>query len=74
MAHNIQELIEMTVKSTLLKAHPIGKLWLTLGNEDPSKIIGGGGRRLRATFFSAVMTRIMPVHLLRRDFRIYKAL
>ena len=41
MSHSMKELVEITVKNTLLKAHPIGKLWLTLGDEDPSKIIGG---------------------------------
>lgn len=43
MSHSMKELVEITVKNTLLKAHPIGKLWLTLGDEDQSKIIGGVG-------------------------------
>lgn len=49
MAHTIQETFELAVKLAVqqvkLDLFPIGKLWLTLGNEDPAKIVGGGGRR-----------------------------
>lgn len=46
MAHTIQETFELAVKLAVqqvkLDLFPIGKLWLTLGNEDPAKIVGGG--------------------------------
>ena len=48
MSHSMKELVEITVKNTLLKAHPVGKLWLTLGDEDPSKIIGGGWEKIKS--------------------------
>lgn len=43
MSHILKETIELAVKNTILRIHPIGKLWLTLGDEDPSTIVGGVG-------------------------------
>ena len=42
MAHTLKETIELAIKNTILRMHPIGKLWLTLGDENPSTIVGGG--------------------------------
>ena len=50
MAHTIQETFELAVKLAVqqvkLDLFPIGKLWLTLGNEDPAKIVGGGWEKI----------------------------
>lgn len=46
MSHTLKETIELAVKNTILRMHPIGKLWLTLGDEDPSTIVGGGWEKI----------------------------
>ena len=46
MSHTLKETIELAVKNTILRIHPIGKLWLTLGDEDPSTIVGGGWEKI----------------------------
>ena len=47
--HTLQETIDLAVKLAVQKVkldlYPIGKTWLTFGDEDPSTIVGGGGRR-----------------------------
>lgn len=44
--HDLQETIELAVKVAVQKAkldlHPVGKTWLTFGDEDPAEIVGGG--------------------------------
>ena len=45
MSHTLKETIELAVKNTILRIHPIGKLWLTIGDEDPTTIVVGGGRK-----------------------------
>ena len=40
--HTLQQVIDLAVKTTIRRMHPIGKLRLTLGDEDPSTIVGGG--------------------------------
>lgn len=45
--HTLQETIDLAVKLAVQKAkldmHPIGKTWLTFGDENPADIVGGGG-------------------------------
>lgn len=43
MAHTLKEVIELAIKTAILRAHPIGSYYLTEGNEDPKDFIGGGG-------------------------------
>lgn len=48
--HTLQETIDLAVKLAVQNAkldmHPIGKTWLTFGDENPADIVGGGnGRR-----------------------------
>lgn len=42
----IQETVDLAVKQAVQKAkldmHPIGKTWLTFGDENPADIVGGG--------------------------------
>ena len=44
--HTLQETIDLAVKLAVQKAkldmHPIGKTWLTFGDENPADIVGGG--------------------------------
>ena len=40
--HTLQEIIEKTIQTTLLKAHPVGSYWLTESDDDPSTLFGGG--------------------------------
>ena len=46
MSHTLKETIELAVKNTILRIHPIGKLWLTIGDEDPTTIVGGGREKI----------------------------
>ena len=45
--HTLQETIDLAVKLAVQKAkldmHPIGKTWLTFGDENPADIVGGVG-------------------------------
>lgn len=49
--HTLQETIELAVKLAVQKAkldmHPIGKTWLTFGDEDPAEIVGGVWERVK---------------------------
>ena len=40
--HTFKETVQLAVKLAIIKQHPIGSLYLTMGNEDPSTFIGGG--------------------------------
>lgn len=57
--HTLQETINLAVKLAVQKAkldmHPIGKTWLTFGDENPADIVGGYGSALRHTASSAAM-------------------
>lgn len=44
MTHTLKEVIELAIKTAILRAHPIGSYYLTEGNEDPKDFIGGGNR------------------------------
>lgn len=50
--HTLQETIDLAVKLAVQKAkrdmHPIGKTWLTFGDEDPSTIVGGGWEKVKS--------------------------
>ena len=64
--HTLQETIDLAVKLAVQKAkldmHPIGKTWLTFGDENPADIVGGGyGSALRHTASSAAMMTMRPV-------------
>ena len=47
--HTLQETINLAVKLAVQKVkldlYPIGKTWLTFGDETPADIVGGDGRR-----------------------------
>lgn len=38
----LDKAIEVAVKRAILKAHPVGSLYLSLTDEDPSVALGGG--------------------------------
>lgn len=42
MAHTLKEVIDLAIKTAILRAHPIGSYYLTEGTEDPKDFIGGG--------------------------------
>lgn len=50
--HTLQETIDLAVKLAVQKVkldlYPIGKTWLTFGDEDPSTIVGGGWERVKS--------------------------
>ena len=45
--HTLQEIIEKTIQTTLLKAHPVGSYWLTESDDDPNTLFGGGWERVK---------------------------
>ena len=45
--HTLQEIIEKTIQTTLLKAHPVGSYWLTESDDDPNALFGGGWERVK---------------------------
>ena len=49
--HTLQETIDLAVKLAVQKAkldmHPIGKTWLTFGDENPADIVGGVWERVK---------------------------
>lgn len=42
MSHTLQEVIDLAVKTAVLKAHPVGSYWITETDDDPNIIFGGG--------------------------------
>lgn len=50
--HTLQETIDLAVKLAVQKVkldlYPIGKTWLTFGDEDPSTIVGGGWEKVKS--------------------------
>ena len=44
MAHTLKEVIDLAIKTAILRAHPIGSYYLTEGTEDPKDFIGGENR------------------------------
>lgn len=47
----LDKAIEVAVKRAILKAHPVGSLYLSLTSDNPADLLGGGGMdesRLRA--------------------------
>ena len=40
--HTLRQVIDLAVKTTILRAHPIGSYYLTEGAENPQDFIGGG--------------------------------
>ena len=42
MSHTLQEVIDLAVKTAVLKAHPVGSYWITETDDDPKIIFGGG--------------------------------
>ena len=60
MSHTLQEVIDLAVKTAVLKAHPVGSYWITETDDDPNIIFGGGGygNVFRASSCNAPMTRI----------------
>ena len=50
--HTLQETIDLAVKLAVQKAkldmHPIGKTWLTFGDENPADIVGGGWEKVKS--------------------------
>ena len=67
--HTLQETIDLAVdlavklavQKAKLDMHPIGKTWLTFGDENPADIVGGYGSALRHTASSAAMMTMRPV-------------
>lgn len=49
--HTLQQVIDLAVKLAVQKAkldmHPIGKTWLTFGDENPADIVGGVWERVK---------------------------
>ena len=45
--HTLQEIIEKTIQTTLLKAHPVGSYWLTESDDDPNTLFGGVWERVK---------------------------
>lgn len=41
MSHTLEEVIEMTIKATVLKCHPVGSYFLTESSDDPNTLFGG---------------------------------
>ena len=59
MSHTLQEVIDLAVKTAVLKAHPVGSYWITETDDDPNIIFGGGyGNVFRASSCNAPMTHI----------------
>ena len=50
--HTLQETINLAVKLAVQKAkldmHPIGKTWLTFGDENPADIVGGVWEKVKS--------------------------
>lgn len=44
MAHTLKEVIDLAIKTAILRAHPIGSYYLTEGDENPADFIGGGNQ------------------------------
>ena len=51
--HTFEETVQLAVKLAIIKQHPIGSLYLTMGNEDPSTFIGGGWKRIKKLILQA---------------------
>lgn len=41
MAHTLKEVIDLAIKTAILRAHPIGSYYLTEGDKNPADFIGG---------------------------------
>ncbi len=45
--HTLTEIIETTIKTAILKCHPVGSFWLTASDDDPNEIFGGTWERVK---------------------------
>ena len=48
--HTLQEIIEKTIQTTLLKAHPVGSIYMSTESTSPTDLFGGTWEQITDTF------------------------
>lgn len=51
--HTLQEVVELSVKTALLKTHPVGSLYCSMNDTSPETLFGGTWERIKDVFLLA---------------------